>query len=84
MNGEMVLVSLGGTAAGAGYVLICFYCGVDSTCYACDDCAAHSGQTWFPLPLEPSTAVHTYLCLVISFAVATCISGCATITDLAK
>jgi hypothetical protein len=38
----------------------------------------------FPYLWKPTTAVHAYLCLVISFAVATCISGCANITDLAK
>jgi hypothetical protein len=48
-----------GTAAGAGCVLIYYFCCVDSTWFACGDCAAHSGQTWFPL--EQATAV--YLCL---------------------
>jgi hypothetical protein len=36
------------------------------------------------LPYEASHGCDVYLCLVISFDVATCISGCANITDLAK
>jgi hypothetical protein len=42
------------------------------------------GQIDFLYLWRQATAVHAYLCLVISFAIATCISGCANITDLAK
>jgi hypothetical protein len=42
------------------------------------------GQIDFLYLWRQATAVHAYLCLVISFADATCISGCANITDLAK
>jgi hypothetical protein len=65
-------------------VFICFYCCVDSTGYACGDCAASGGQVGFLYLWWQATAVHAYLGLVISFDVATCISGCANITDLAK
>jgi hypothetical protein len=42
------------------------------------------GQIGFLYLWWQATAVHAYLGLVISFDVATCISGCAYITDLAK
>jgi hypothetical protein len=54
MDGEMVLVSLWGAAANAGYVFIYSYCCEDSTWYACGDCAAYRWSNWFPLPLEAS------------------------------
>jgi hypothetical protein len=73
-----------GAAACAGCVFIYFYCCVDSTGYACGDCAASGGQVGFLYLWRQATVVSCLSWLVTSFDVATCISGCANVTDLAK